>query len=83
MSLLVRLTSQPASRSSSAPVRPGYLRRLGLFHPDTGRFVRLLGRPFEATPFDRILLAKTAMEWIDQDFGGLKLRVFADDFAVV
>ena len=22
-------------------------------------------RPFEATPYDRILLAKTAMEWLD------------------
>ena len=56
--------------------------RLGLFHPDTGRFVKLLARPFEATPYDRILLAKTAMEWLDQDFGGLKLRVFADDFTL-
>ena len=40
-------------------------------------------RPFEATPYDRILLAKTAMEWLGQDQGGLKLRVLADDFEVV
>ncbi len=56
--------------------------RLGLFHPETGRFVELLGKPFEPTPHDRILLARTALDWSGRDFDGLKLGVFADDFQV-
>jgi hypothetical protein len=57
--------------------------RLGLFHPETNRFEELLGRPFEATASDRILLARTALEWSGRDFDGLKLGVFADDFDLI
>ena len=57
--------------------------RLGLFHPETNRFEELLGRPFEATASDRILLARTALDWSGRDFDGLKLGVFADDFDLI
>ncbi|MFO0035093.1 MAG: hypothetical protein ACK55S_07770, partial [Planctomycetota bacterium] len=64
-----RVLSLDAAEAGTVPSRHGPLREAS-------------ARPFEATPYDRILLAKTSMEWLDQDFGGLKLRVFADDFTL-
>lgn len=57
--------------------------RIGLYHPDSGRLVRIIGKPFENIPHDRILLARAAQIWSLRDLGSLQLRVFCDDLRQV
>ena len=57
--------------------------RIGLYHPDTGRLAKIIGRPFEDTPRDRIILARAAQIWSRRDLGSFHLRIFCDDLRKV
>jgi hypothetical protein len=60
---------------------PGQL-RLALYDPEGYRPLELLARPFECDVRDRKIMLRLLSNWVDKDFGGLVLRVFADDLGL-
>jgi hypothetical protein len=57
--------------------------RVALYEPSGAQPVELLARPIEADVRDRKLLIRLLEKWRDRDFGGLVLRVYADDLRLL
>jgi hypothetical protein len=56
--------------------------RIGLYETNGSRPVALIGRAYEATVPDRNLLRRWLAENASKSFGGLLLRVYADDLSL-
>ncbi len=54
--------------------------RLALYELGAARPHELLYRAIEPTVRDRKLLARAMTQWRDRVYGGLQLRIYADDF---
>ncbi len=57
--------------------------RIGLYRPGEKRPVEVLSQAVDATFEDRIMLAKSACYWLQQNLGKLRLGTFADDLKLV
>lgn len=59
-------------------INDGEILRLALFVPGNESPYQLLLRPFEPTDRDRMILAKVLEALMQDDHGGLELRVIVD-----
>lgn len=57
--------------------------RLALYDPEGQKPLEILARPFEDSVRDRKIMIRLLEQWRGKDFGGLFLRIFADDLRLL